>query len=244
MIKFATLLLMATILTACTTENKDAISKVEEVFENAPADLEVADEEMEEAREGKVQFIEFNLEEENILIDINKVPILAEYLNPLENPQNAIENMSIERLDITNEPIYLLSFSCSNDRCSYLIFHENQEKQPFLLADLAEFSHIILSPDETKVAIQFSRSIEDKVPLNNIVIFDILNWQSLPLYNEELTSNILNFNWPFVSVEWIDEDHLSVSIPEIVELNKESYNEWSSSTTNSVQTVIYQLYED
>lgn len=242
MIRMLAFLIMLPLLAACTADSEDALSKVEEVLENAPAKLEV--EATEEVERERIPFIEFELEEENIVIDVRKVSILKELLNAQNNPDDAILDMNLEKFEINNETIFLLSFSCMNDRCSYLLFNEGQDKRTYLIADMAQFSHIIPSPDESRIAILFNRAIDDKLPVNNVVMFDILKWETLPLYNYELTDNILNYTWPIVSVEWVDDEHVSISVPEIVDLNKDTYDEWSTSETNSVQSFIYQLYEE
>lgn len=244
MIRMLAFLIILPLLAACTADNEDALSKVEEVFENAPAKLEVEATDEDEAEAETLKFIEFDLEEENIQIDIKKVLILKEYLNGLKNTDDVISDMNLEKFEISDKTIFLLSFSCVDDRCSYLLFDENQDKRTYLLADMAQFSNIIPSPDKSRIAIIFNRTIEDRLPVNNVVMFDLANWKTLPLYNYELPYNILNYKWPIVSVDWVDEEHVSISVPEIVDLNKDTYDEWSTSETNSVQSFIYQLYEE
>lgn len=235
-----TLLITLILLTSCSTnENEGSIVKatdtIEEVLANPEAELTEIEEEFE-------KYIEFEVDEEQVLVDISKVPILYDFLRLQRNPARAIQKMNVEKLEIEQQNIYTLRFSCMKERCSYLLFHQDQNKSAFLVADMARLINVFISPNQSKIALQFNRASEETMPLSNLIVFDIYNWEPLSLNSDENTTNILNYSWPFVAVEWIDDEQIAISIPELIEPYKESYEEWTSTEGNSVDIVTFDLY--
>lgn len=231
------------LITACSSNNgNEAIMKADYINEDAVATAKSDDIEMEEA--SALEYIEFTLDEEQILIDIGKIPILHEFLRIHQQPQKATQEMNIEKIELALQNIYTLSFSCNNERCSYILLHEDQKKRAALVADMAQLVGSYVSPDQSKVALQFNRHGEETIPLSDLVIFDINEWQSLSISREEMMPNIMNYKWPFLSVEWVNDESIAISIPDLIEPNKDSYDEWTITEGNNINTVIFQLETD
>lgn len=230
-------------ITACSSNNGDeAIMKADYMDEDMVASAKSDEIKSEEAT--ALEYIEFNLDEEQILIDIGKIPILHEFLRIHQQPQKATQEMNLEKIELALQNIYILSFSCNNERCSYILLHEDQKKRAALVADMAQLVGSYVSPDQSKIALQFNRQSEETIPLSNLVIFDINEWQSLSISKEEMLPNILNYNWPFLSVEWVNGESIAISIPDLIEPNKEYYDEWTITEGNNINTVIFQLETD
>lgn len=240
--RILTLLIILILFTSCSTdENEGAIIKatdaIEEVLRNPDANSTEIEDEFE-------KYIEFEVDEEQVLVDISKIPILYDFLRIQQNPSRAIQKMNVEKLDIEQQNIYILQFSCMKERCSYLLFHQDQSKSAFLVADMAKFINVFTSPSQSKIALQFNRAGEDTMPLSNLVVFDIYNWQSLSLKSDKTTTIFLNYTWPFVAVEWIDDEQIAISIPEFIEPYKQSDEEWTSTEGNSVDIVTFEIYNN
>lgn len=237
-----TLLIILILFTSCSTDDNEgsivkATDTIEEVLSNPDAELTETEEEFE-------KYIEFDVDEEQVLVDISKVPILYDFLRIQQNPSRAIQKMNVEKLEIEQQNIYILSFSCMKERCSYLLFHQDQSKSAFLVADMAKFINVFISPNQSKIALQFNRAGDEAIPLSDLIVFDIYNWQPLSLKSDETTTNILNYTWPFVAVEWVDDEQIAISIPELIEPYKEPYEEFTSTEGNSVDIVTFEIYNN
>jgi len=239
-----TLLAGLLLLASCTAgDHSDRFTEVEDVIEAATAVEE--NDSSAEVKEEVVEFIEFDVDGNDVVLDVHKIPILYEFLNGQKDQQLDVSDMELERIPLEHENIYTLSFSCVNERCSHLLLHQDQNKQTFLVADMAQYVNSHISPDETKIALHFNRSLgADTVTLSNLIIMDVKNWEVQPITNEETEISLLNYRWPFVAIEWLDNESIAISIPDLIEPNKDSFEEWSSSETNSVSTIIYYTKEE
>lgn len=201
-------------LTAC-SHSQPAIVKVNTPPDNATEEPELIEEITD--NEKIDEFIEFPLDDEVVRVNLKQIPILYAYLQATTNPKSVIEKMKIDRLySKENNDIYLLEFSCTDMGCSYLLLDESADNTGFLLADLASYEKAVISPDESKLLVKFNRYPEMKPPLSDVVVVDLINWQSLTLKNEENDHAILDFNWPIISVSWIDNETVSISVPETI----------------------------
>lgn len=233
--KIPAFFLLFFIITACSDDNEEAITKADYISED-PVNAAENEKDMD-----ALEYIEFQHNEEQIIVDISKIPILHEFLRMHQHPQQAIRKMKLEKLELSLQDIYTLSFSCRNESCSYILLHQNQNKQATLVADMARFVSSYSSPDESKVALHFIRHGAETIPLSSLVVFDIVEWKPLSITKGETAPNILNYSWPFLSVEWLDEKNIAIAIPDLIEPNKESYDEWTMTEGNSVNTIVFQI---
>ncbi|WP_067730098.1 hypothetical protein [Oceanobacillus damuensis] len=223
MIKKFIMISVLLVAAGCSSNSK-AIEKVDTVpleTEKQPALIEQEEEDEIE------QYIEFFLNDEQVLINLQMVPILKEYLNGVKNRKATINEMKLERLPLDDHQIYLLEFSCFSEACSYLLFNQSGENPAYLVADLAKFKKMLVSPEESKVAIQFGRINNQNFETDHLVVTDLKQWKVLSLNNETNDANILNYKWPYVTVHWIDEESLNVNIPDVIEPSSQNFSEWS-----------------
>ncbi|WP_249869948.1 hypothetical protein [Oceanobacillus saliphilus] len=224
MIKKLRVISLFLIIAGCSTSSSNVIEKVDTVpieTEKEPALIEQHEEEEME------QYIEFFLDDEQVLVNLQMVPILKEYLSGSKHRQSAINDMKLDRLPLEDHQIYLLEFSCFHDSCSYLLFNQSGNNAAYLIADLAKSKNILISPDQSKVAIQFSRNGKQNLELDNIVVIDLIEWKVLSLNNETSEDNFLNYTWPYVGVQWMDDETLTVSVPDIIEPTSQHISEWN-----------------
>lgn len=213
-------------LAACSNNNNDAIIKKVESAEEVkdPVLIEEVDEKDEEVD----QFIEFFLEDEQLTINLNRVPILDYYLQGADNREEAIKHMNMQRLPLEDQPVYLLEFSCINDRCSYLIFNDNESNAEILLADVAGYSNYYVSPNNENIIFQFIRESQN-VPLSHLVSIDLKEWSVVSLIMPDSDDTIVEYTRPILGVDWISDQEITVQSPKLDELTIQSYRSWNES---------------
>lgn len=183
------------------------------------------------------EFIDFPLPDEQIRIKLDMVPILREYLQSAKNMQKEIENMKLTPIYVDQDTLYLLEFSCQMDLCSYLLLDQSKGNQAFLMADLAKFVKTEQSPDYSKIFMQFDRKTASSLPLSNLAVIDLENWQPVTLENTMNDSIMLDYTWPILEAEWADNQTVSISIPNIMEAEKDLLKGWQQSGKNETKNV-------
>ncbi|WP_053074926.1 hypothetical protein [Ornithinibacillus californiensis] len=235
--KLGYMLFFMLFLVACSND-EPAIVKVD----TPPEETAEVPELIEEVSEDEVvdEFIEFTLENEVVRVNLKQVPILNAYLQGVKNPQNVIQQMDIQKLfQQEDNDIYLLEFSCDNT-CSYLLLDQSSENTGILLADLSTFEQFILSPNETRVLVKFNRESAQDYPLSTIIVIDLKEWAVLSLENDAIVSNMFDFNWPIIAANWIDEETISISVPESLPTNHEQ----ADIPNNEMNEIVYDVIPD
>ncbi|GGA87694.1 hypothetical protein [Ornithinibacillus halotolerans] len=229
--KLLGIILFLILLAAC-SNSEPVIVKVD----RQPNEEQSEPELVEEIRDEEVdEFIEFSLEDELLRVNLKQIPILDAFLQGSENRQEIIEEMNLERiLNREDNDVYLLEFSCNNDQCSYLLLSQNTDNTGHLVADLATFANFSISPDESKLLLRFTRNSKEQYPLSNIIVIDIDKWTILTLHNETITNNIFDFNWPIISASWIDEETITISVPDGIHFES---NNQETDNVNEVQEI-------
>ncbi|MFD2043921.1 hypothetical protein ACFSTA_05125 [Ornithinibacillus salinisoli] len=219
------LLWMCLLISACAKDEPALVKK-----DTPPIDPNTTPELIKQTndKEDVDEFIEFPLNDEIIMVNLSRVPILQQYLQVASDRDKKIEEMTIERVHQKDEnSVYLLEFSCNNTYCSYLLLDQNKENTGHLVADLATITQTKLSNDGSKLLLFFKRDSSLPLPLANIVVMDLEEWKPIQLINlDENDVDVLNYRWPILSVDWLDNETISVSIPNIVEPTKEMIDGW------------------
>lgn len=221
--KILCIVLLLLLLNACSEDpvivKKDpspvSASKEPEIVEQQSGDKEETD-----------KFVEFALPDEQVMINLEMVPILNVFLQTAVNKDKAIEKMDLSRINTKNEDLYLLEFSCHKNLCSYLLLDQSQKNQAFLVADMAKSLQIQLSPDNSKILLQFNRKQSLPVPLSDIVVVDLTEWKLLELKNGDVEENLLDYNWPLISSYWLDNKTIEVFKPDISKPTKADIAKW------------------
>ncbi|MFB1051593.1 hypothetical protein [Paraliobacillus sp. JSM ZJ581] len=226
------------LITGCSSEDKPIIVK-EEMTTPAQESATLVEETDEKDPEESQMMIEFMLEEEQLTINLNKVPILKNYLSQIDNRKQAINEMEINKLDIQSpESIYLLGFAKSNQLYSYLLLDPTGEGHSFLLTDRANFIQVAQSLDNDKLVFNFERSVKDKPwKKNKLMILDLKNWGNKNLTNKEENINITldQFDWPVLAVDWVDDTTILATIPSIEQPSEEELLHWTNSEQQTKQ---------
>ncbi|GGM20056.1 hypothetical protein GCM10011351_02370 [Paraliobacillus quinghaiensis] len=211
------------------SEQTPAIKKIEtnEIQNESVAIVEQPSEDKKTDAVEKI--IEFNLPTEQVLINLNQVPILKNYLSQIKSQTNAINNMELTRVDTTSrDSLYLLAFACQELSCSYLLLDTDQGNS-FLLADMSNFSSVKTSPDQTKLLFQFMRNTSDQTwQKHKLAVFDIEKWESISLKSESNIS-LGVFSWPIQEIEWKDDSTVLATIPAVEEPTSQIITDWLKS---------------
>lgn len=202
-------------IVACETEEPMIIKKDEPINTTIDETVEEANEQEDE------QKIIISLADENVQLNLNKIPILAEYLSLAKNKTIAIQQLNLIPLQTSEQTIYLLEFACQNNHCSYLLIDENEKHSSILLADLAKYDDAFFSPDESLLAIKFRRNQDNSLSMGHVTIISLDQWKTVPLMNESEHSHVLHYRSPILSLTWIDDTTISVQTPRIPEFNDE-----------------------
>lgn len=235
--KVLVFLLLFIFLTSCSKEPPIIIQEETDTTNESSIDI------VEEyAAEEQFQFLEFTLSDHLISLNINKIPILNNFLINHNNKDQAIQEMQlIQILKDKFDSIFLLSFACQDSACSYVLINTETEYSQ-LLADQAKIIKINPSPEESYLLIQFERQLLNKDWLTNkLVIFDLEKWEEviLTLDDNNMTS-LHSFRWPILNVEWISDDELKITLPDIDFPSTTTLADWNESEDKLEKTIITQ----
>ncbi|WP_077325851.1 hypothetical protein [Virgibacillus siamensis] len=176
------------------------------------------------------KFVEFALPDEQIMINLEMVPILNVYLRTSKNREKAIREMNLSRIEADSKELYLLEFSCHKKLCSYLLLDKSKKNQAYLVADMAKSMQIQLSPDNDKIMLHFNRKQTTPVPLSDIVVIDLKNWVPLTLENKSTDEQLLGFKWPLISSYWFDNNTIEVVKPAVPKPTKSNMDKWQQNS--------------
>ncbi|MRG85616.1 hypothetical protein [Salinibacillus xinjiangensis] len=221
------MLLILLILIGCSEE------KATEVV-----DVPVIGEEEEEEQVELPQTISIPIVSTNdsLTISLSNIPLLAYYLgNADSNVEELTKNFKATHLiDLENSSLYVMGYACQNNDCSYLFIQKGEEERIIPVADIASFVSFQMSPDQEKILLHFARTKTDETKKNHISVIDLENMEILPLKNEELTVDILNYHYVIESMEWVDEDKVQVQLatnPKETEIQLEESENQSQQNT-------------
>lgn len=226
------------IFAGCSSDSDPAIVK-EEMTSPVEEGATLVEETDKKDTEETQMMIEFMLEEEQLTINLNKIPILKNYLAQIDDRKKEIDQMEINKLDIqSTESIYLLGFAKSNDLYSYLLLNPTDDGHSFLLADRAKLIKVLQSPDHNKLMFQFEREVNDQPwKLNKIMVLDLQSWENKNLtYQEDIVDVDLNqFNTPIISVDWIDNTTIQANIPNVEKATEQELTNWINTDQQTKQ---------
>ncbi|GAA0613754.1 hypothetical protein GCM10009001_33740 [Virgibacillus siamensis] len=217
------LLIGLLLLTACSEE--PVIVKKEEPPKNADQDPEIVEQQSSDNKAAD-KFIEFALPDEQVMINLEMVPILNVFLKTVVNKDKAIADMDLTRINADSKNLYLLEFSCHNELCSYLLLDQSQKNQAYLVADMAQSMQIQLSPDDSKIMLHFNREQSLPVPLSDITVINLDEWKPVKLKNITTEEKLLGFSWPLISSFWVDNNTIEVLKPNVSNVTKSTMMQW------------------
>ncbi|MTW88049.1 hypothetical protein F3157_20865 [Virgibacillus dakarensis] len=220
--KIVLLLVVLAFITACSKHEPVVVKKEANADPNENPELVEQNNDDDDTDE----FIEFALPEEKVMVNLKMVPILNSYLEASANRAEAIKTMTILPIQAGNANLYLLEFSCSNDLCSYILLDQSKDNPALLVADLARTVQSKLSPDNSKILLQFNREASLPIPLTNLVVVDLVEWEQISLTNETNDLQVLAYHWPIITAEWTDDQTITVSLPDVTEPVNKLLQQW------------------
>ncbi|MFD1039043.1 hypothetical protein ACFQ3N_11680 [Virgibacillus byunsanensis] len=223
MVKRILLVCVFLLITACSESEPTVVKK-----ETDPKNPNQEPELVEETKEDKTEeYIEFTLPDEQVMVHLEMVPILYEYIHATKNRQQAIEEMNMHRINVEETDLYLLEFSCHDELCSYLLLDQSKDNQAYLIADLAKLIQTKISSDSAKVLFQFNRTDTSlPLPLTDLVVVNLNQWEPVALINETNETVTLDYTWPIITVEWINDTTINALKPDIEEPTSELITQW------------------
>ncbi|MFC2950285.1 hypothetical protein [Virgibacillus sediminis] len=232
---FTTLLFVSA---SCSNTEEPAIIKQESTSSGTQPELIE-----EEQEDEKIEFIEFPLDNEQITINLQAVPILKGYLAAAEQPNEKIEEMELMLIH-PEKNIYLLEFSCVNQQCSYLLLNPSEDNKAFLLADLAMYEGIESSPDGNRIVFRFARDHTSGLPVADLIAIDIPKWTKLSITDTEGNKELSGYNQPIQEVEWVNNEQLRADFPSLKQqppADQSSVDTSGSEQQQETQTRIFQV---
>lgn len=193
------LILLFIILVGC-EENEPAITKIEE----PPAEESTIEEVPEVTFTEEDKILEFLINDSVISIDANKIGILNAYLNTVKNTSIAIENMELNQISLNDQnEIYVLEFSCFENKCSYLLLNQEVNHESYLLDDLTKLNSFIVSPDGVYTLFTLQNSKE-----TYFKIFNNQTWSTVPFTQ----SFFLQPSTIISSSKWLDNETAQLNV--------------------------------
>lgn len=190
-------------------------------------------------KEERIQYLEFTLIDQQISLNIDKIPILRNYLENHIDQEQAIQEMQLTQIvKHTLDNVFLLSFACENKMCSYLLINTDHEYSQ-LLADQANIIKIKPSPDQSYLFFQFDRkSSQHPWSTSKLIMIDLEKWEEIPIevVNEPLMT-LNTFQWPIHEIDWINDSEVTVTIPDIETATTENLTEWYHSENKAKKTI-------
>lgn len=235
-------LLLLIVITSCSSKETPVIVKEETNHTDTDGATLIEESEKNDTEEYQMM-IEFTLENEQLTIDLEQVPILKSYLAQIDNRQQAIAQMELTKLDIESaEPLYLLNFAEVEQMGSYLLLDPSDNGNSFLLTDRASFIEVIPSPEGGQLLFNFERTVTDQSwTTNKLVVLDLDTWSSPTLTSTDGHNIMIDkFKWPVQHVAWLDNQTVQLSIPAIAEASTEQLSNWyqAERATKQVQLTI------
>lgn len=116
--------------------------------------------------------------------------------------------------------------------------NQDQGDQSLLIADIAKHKFTSFSPTEQKVLFKFNRNITLPIGLSHIVVVNLEDWQLQFFTPQHLdSSDILNYKYPIITTEWIDEHTILMTTPDVLNVSYETLYEWQKDGSLTIEHI-------
>ncbi|WP_163536652.1 hypothetical protein [Gracilibacillus sp. YIM 98692] len=199
------------ILFACSKQEEEPLV-VKEEPEEPIEDLIEKEELTEKPIENENFELKFLLEDEVISLNTENISILKSYLSTFDdaNRKQVIEQMELKKLPLNH--LYLLSFSCQSETCSYLLLDRGNPNRSFLLDDFVYIKDITVAPDKNSLIF-----VMEQLDTDYMVSFYLPEWKTIPLQ----PSVKLTQHKRVKSLSWIDNDTIQAEVQIIADNNRQ-----------------------
>ncbi|WP_226578085.1 hypothetical protein [Halobacillus litoralis] len=158
-------------------------------------------------REEDPQDLSFTLEEQTYKLTQKEFPILYQYINNFEDPEQTLKNLTYTQIQ---KDQFLVEFACHKNRCSHLLI-DFKQKLSYLLSDISSLVSIQPSPEGNYVAFLFERLREDE-PKHQLMVMDLQTVQTVEL--EAADGNVLAkpnyYQYAIQSVTFMNEEKIRI----------------------------------
>jgi hypothetical protein len=165
--------------------------------------------------------VTFPVDGEPYTVNLAQIPVLAYYIATNEDVDETINQFSGTTIASTEHfDLIVMSYACRNTKgkCSYILIKDTgKEQQMIPLADLATYASYALSPDEQYMVIQFNRGDTESFFLSRLLAIDLDKMEIKLLENDELTKDVLHYNFPIYSMNWLNNDEIEIELPQFTE---------------------------
>ncbi|WP_440895157.1 hypothetical protein ACS127_11340 [Amphibacillus sp. Q70] len=234
---FSLIFVILSLLVACSKQQPIIIQ--EDINAKDEEAITLVEEEHDEDQEPQ-QFLEFTLSNQQVTLNIDQIPVLSNYLKQHTDSNKAIQEMQlIQIMQDEYDSLFLLSFACQKESCSYLLL-DTESEQSHLLADQAKMVSIDPSPDLSNILFIFERSLPDKPwDINKLVVYNIEDWVEVTLTedNNHLIS-LYTFRWPILNANWLNDDEIKIQLPDINKATNPALEEWYSTDNQPKKEMI------
>ncbi|MBB6454791.1 hypothetical protein HNQ94_003280 [Salirhabdus euzebyi] len=184
---------------------------------------------------------------ETVSFHLDNIPMLAYYLANTKNVEEKIkEFQGIKLTDSEETDHYLMEYACQSTKknCSYLFIQKSKnEEQVIPIVDFANYEDFQLAPDQKHALIKFNRykNTEADGITNHILAIDLEKMVVVPLKNDELTYDVLRFNYPIYSMTWLENDKMTIEVPSEDMITNENVDPIESAPVQERITIEFEL---
>lgn len=183
--------------------------------------------------------------EEHIFL-LKDLPLIDKYLQHAGDATLEIARMklsSFDRIDETSS-FFVLQYGCSKDLCSHLfIKKEEKDVQSKLISDFATLKEVKWSTEQQFLSFHFTEPEGDSFTRDTLYVIDVRDLDKMQLITPEENQVSLTHEWPILSTDWVNNDTIAVTIPDVSESSTEAIMSWfeQSQDTRVVKTISFIL---
>ncbi|WP_232696922.1 hypothetical protein [Brevibacillus daliensis] len=170
-------------------------------------------------------------------VPIQQIPDLNNYFSSYSSSEKAVELKRIhaESFETKDHSIFfIISYNCGNKRCDNLLLKQKGDSlQSTFLIESSIVTNFLLSPDHSKLLIQFGRNEGNLVLRSSLAVLrtDDLALLSSPSTNRGFYYETIfgqSFTLPLYKSTWIDSSTVEVTIPDLKHVSYEQLLAWQS----------------
>lgn len=167
---------------------------------------------------------------ETIVISVQDLPVLRNYLDGQEDRLTEIERMHYVILDSSRlEKYVLIQYGCGNKQCSTLLVKiYGSNLSSISLAD-GIYQDYRISPDQSKALLRYGYHESAEVIRHTVIVLNLDSMESIPFHTDAATNEYRDTpTWPIEDMDWIDDDKFTLEIADIDLSTFEALQEWNS----------------
>ncbi|MED1856007.1 hypothetical protein [Brevibacillus reuszeri] len=210
-------------------------------IQDNPAPSETLSEEMKD--EIMVPF-----DSKQVSIAVDDIPALREYLKEFDQEKRQIELSRIYTQAIPSESAGMLAdigYSCGTKLCSHVLVQLKDDQTKTLpLCEGSIFQAAYFSPDESKLAVLLGRNEGADIIRNHVVFVDVSKLEEINIPEQKQSERVKqlvspdSFHWPIRDLKWLDDQSVSLTVPELEDSSYETLANWNKTNGPSKEVQI------